>query len=242
MTVSPDLPMYSDFIVFVDESGDHGLVSIDPNYPLFVLAFCLMKKEDYRLRLVPRLLELKMDHFGHDGVILHEKDIRKGEGDFSLLNSLDRKETFMKKLSHIISEIPFFISYHVIDKRALTQSETPGHPYHLALEQCLLEIHRFLQKEKADQHPTMLLFEQRGKKEDGELKEEFKRIRREWIKERKGCPFEMVLVDKKANHLGLQLADLVVRPLGLSFLRPDQNNRTFEILGKKHIPLAPSEG
>lgn len=30
---------FSDFLVFVDESGDHGLDSIDPGYPVFVLAF-----------------------------------------------------------------------------------------------------------------------------------------------------------------------------------------------------------
>jgi hypothetical protein len=29
----------SDYIVYVDESGDHGLVSVDPEYPVFVLAF-----------------------------------------------------------------------------------------------------------------------------------------------------------------------------------------------------------
>ena len=30
---------YSDYIVYVDESGDHGLKTIDENYPVFVLAF-----------------------------------------------------------------------------------------------------------------------------------------------------------------------------------------------------------
>ena len=29
---------YSDYIVYVDESGDHGLKTIDENYPVFVLA------------------------------------------------------------------------------------------------------------------------------------------------------------------------------------------------------------
>jgi len=35
---------FSDYIVYVDESGDHGLENVDPNYPLFVLAFCIFKK------------------------------------------------------------------------------------------------------------------------------------------------------------------------------------------------------
>ena len=29
---------HSDFIVYVDESGDHSLEFINPRYPLFVLA------------------------------------------------------------------------------------------------------------------------------------------------------------------------------------------------------------
>ncbi|HFD87807.1 MAG TPA: DUF3800 domain-containing protein, partial [Gammaproteobacteria bacterium] len=32
---------HSEYIVFVDESGDHGLRSIDEAYPIFVLAFCI---------------------------------------------------------------------------------------------------------------------------------------------------------------------------------------------------------
>lgn len=35
----PAAESFSDSIVFVDESGDHSLVSIDPPCPMFVLAF-----------------------------------------------------------------------------------------------------------------------------------------------------------------------------------------------------------
>ena len=48
----------SDYIVYVDESGDHGLLSIDPQYPVFVLAFCVFHKEDYRLIASPALQDL----------------------------------------------------------------------------------------------------------------------------------------------------------------------------------------
>lgn len=32
---------YSDFVIYVDESGDHGMQRLDPYYPIFVLAFCV---------------------------------------------------------------------------------------------------------------------------------------------------------------------------------------------------------
>jgi len=44
---------YSDYVVYVDESGDHGLKNIDENYPVFVLAFCIFKKQDYIANIVP---------------------------------------------------------------------------------------------------------------------------------------------------------------------------------------------
>ncbi|MDR2189439.1 MAG: DUF3800 domain-containing protein [Azonexus sp.] len=38
---------WSDTIIYVDESGDHSLESIDPEYPVFVLAFCIFRKDEY---------------------------------------------------------------------------------------------------------------------------------------------------------------------------------------------------
>ena len=78
---------FSDYIVYVDESGDHGLKTIDPNYPVFVLAFCIFHKQRYVEQIVPAIQGFKLKHFGHDQVILHETDIRKDRGDFSILKS-----------------------------------------------------------------------------------------------------------------------------------------------------------
>lgn len=44
---------FSDFIVYVDESGDHGLITINPQNSVFVLTFCIFEKEAYRTAMVP---------------------------------------------------------------------------------------------------------------------------------------------------------------------------------------------
>lgn len=44
---------FSDYIVYVDESGDHGLKNIDNNYPVFVLAFCIFKKQEHSRSYAP---------------------------------------------------------------------------------------------------------------------------------------------------------------------------------------------
>jgi hypothetical protein len=46
-------------------------------------------------------------------------------------------------------------------------------------------------------------------------------------------PFDIVFADKKTNLTGLQLADLVARPLGVNYLRPAQANQAFELLKRK---------
>ena len=82
---------FSEHIVFVDESGDHGLKTIDPNYPMFVLAFCIFRKTEYATTLVSDLKHFKFKHFGHDQVILHETDIRKDRGLFRSSRPVKRK-------------------------------------------------------------------------------------------------------------------------------------------------------
>jgi len=46
-------------------------------------------------------------------------------------------------------------------------------------------------------------------------------------------PFDIVFADKKVDSPGLQLADLVARPIGMHILRPDQENRAFAVLRRK---------
>lgn len=123
---------FSDYLVFVDESGDHGLDTIDPSYPMFVLAFCVMRKEDYVETLTPALQHFKLKHFGHDNVILHERDIRKDQGAFAFLKSKDKKQAFVDELTTIIAETPFTLICSVIRKEQLrAKYADPDNPYHL---------------------------------------------------------------------------------------------------------------
>ncbi|MCC5993015.1 MAG: hypothetical protein JJT99_10870 [Rhodobacteraceae bacterium] len=71
---------FSDHIIYGDESGDHGLKSIDPGYPVFVLAFCVMAKADYTQWVVPAVQEFRFDVRSHDSAILHAQEIRKTTG------------------------------------------------------------------------------------------------------------------------------------------------------------------
>ena len=43
----------------------------------------------------------------------------------------------------------------------------------------------------------------------------------------------MKFANKQVNSAGLQLLDLVARPIGLHVLRPNQPNRAFDVLRRK---------
>jgi hypothetical protein len=224
---------YSDFIIYVDESGDHSLESIDPNYPIFVLSFCIFHKEKYTHQITPAIRQLKFTTFGHDMVVLHESEIRRKKGAFSRL-SKEPREAFMNELTNIISESDFQLVAVVIDKRKLKdQYLQPAHPYHLALEFGLERIYRLLKEAGQDDALTYLVCEARGSKEDTELELEFRRICGGINYFHKPLPFGLIIADKKTNSEGLQLADLTARPIGLATLRPEQENRAAIVLEKK---------
>ena len=81
---------FSKYIVYVDESGDHSLQSIDQSYPIFALAFCVFHKRHYSEAIVPVIEKFKFNHFGHDQVILHEHEIRKRVGVFNFSGNRSR--------------------------------------------------------------------------------------------------------------------------------------------------------
>ena len=75
--------------------------------------------------------------------------------------------------------------------------------------------------------------EARGAKEDKELELEFRRICDGANFFHKPLPFDMIIADKKTNSEGMQFADLTARPIGVSVLRPSQQNRAMEVLDGK---------
>lgn len=224
----------SSYIVYVDESGDHGMDSIDPNYPVFVLAFCIFDKNDYTTKISPALQQFKFKYFGHDMVILHEYDIRKARREFSILLNTKIREPFMYDLGQVVANSPFKLIASVIKKQALIKKYSdPGNPYHIAMAFGLERIYRYLESQNEHEKVIHIVFEKRGRKEDDELELEFRRVCAGANYFNKALPFEIVFADKKSNSSGLQFADLLARPIGRAVLNPEQDNRAYDIFKTK---------
>jgi hypothetical protein len=225
---------YSKFVVYVDESGDHGMQNLDAGYPVFVLAFCVFNKRHYTRKVVADVEDLKFKYFGHDLIVLHEHEIRKEKGDFKRFHNRRLKSQFMSDLTDVIEASNFILISCIIDKHNLKLKQAnPSNPYHIALGFCLETLHDFLVEKRQEHLITHVVVERRGKKEDNELELEFRRMCDGANKFEKALPFDIIFADKKVNSTGLQLADLVARPVGMSLVKRGQDNRAFEVLRRK---------
>ncbi|HHH46727.1 MAG TPA: DUF3800 domain-containing protein [Thiotrichales bacterium] len=225
---------YSDFIIYADESGDHGLKTIDQNYPVFVLNFCIFEKKYYANNVLPEMQNFKFNHFGHDIIILHEHHIRKQKPPFAFLKNQNTRASFMIDLDNMIRRLNFTIIASVIDKRKLAKRYVyPDNPYEIALKFCMERSYAFLRGHGQTSHITHVVVERRGKKEDNQLELAFRRICAGDNKWGQMACFKIEFADKKTNSTGLQLADLTARPIGLRVLKLRQPNRAWNTIRSK---------
>lgn len=215
---------FSKYIAYVDESGDHGLVNIDSGYPVFNLAFCIFDKKYMSNTVIPKIQQLKFDFFGHDQVILHEHEIRKEKGLFRFKDKAEKND-FFASIHATMQDLKFVIISSVILKEKFKPKDGLQHPYHYALQHCLSKLNLFLKEKGEHEKLTHIVFESRGAVEDRELELEFRRLC-----DAKNYQFDIILADKKSNSSGLQIADLVARPIGIKALRPEQENRAFDVI------------
>ena len=197
-------------LFFLDESGDPSADIQDPNYPVFTLACVTVEREDYVRHVVPSLAELKVRHWGHEGVILHGIAIRRQENEFSVLRDAATRLAFHERLGELMRSLPFRVALAIVDKRSRRGAEDL---YPMAWRSCLRQLGPHL----AENRGATIWVESRGKREDAE----FRRA--------SGDP-RLRFVGGSANLAGLQLADLCAYPAGRQLLRPDRANRAWDDL------------
>ncbi len=225
---------FGDFLVFVDESGDHGLARVDTGYPIFVLAFCLFAKSDYVERVGPALQRLKFHFWGHDEQVLHEHEIRKPNKNYGFLFDPAKRAEFLEAVSKLVDEAQFQLVAAVIRKLEFSkQNVMPANPYDLALQFGLERVYLELSERGQADRITHIIVEKRGEKEDAQLELAFRRICAGANALKMRLPLELVMIPKASNSTGLQMADLVARAVGIKALRPSQPNRAYDIVAKK---------
>ena len=222
------------FVVYFDEVGNPTLDASDRDFPVFAIALFICEQDCYVNEIVPRVNRLKFEYFGHEGVILHSRDIRKAQGDFGFLTNPQRRQAFLKDLTEIMDTCQYRLLAVAIRKDELTaRYRYPDDPYDLAL---LFAMERLVSVlEAARQRQVTIVAEKRGQKEDRDLHVAFQRI----VTRGSGfvsaerfqrIEFTLRFLPKSFNIIGTQLADLAAYPIARWVLDRKKLNPAFEVV------------
>lgn len=227
------------YYLFIDESGDHGLVNLDPSFPVFLLCGLLTSADNYD-NTRNEINDLKRKFWANKEVILHSRDIRKCDKEFQILFDLDIKSAFYSIINDIIKNSKYRIISSAINKTRYikTYGKLSNDVYELALsfiiERAIFSLDEVIDTEKQ----LEIVIEKRGKKEDKKLDEHFQRlisrgtgyVSADRLKE---VNIKITFKDKKENINGLQLADLVAYPIARYVIDPKRANPAFDVLLSK---------
>lgn len=209
----------------------------DKDFPVFALALFICDTDYYINQIVPRVHALKFKWFGHEGVILHSRDIRKAQGDFGFLTDPLAREAFLGELSNLMSTCEYRLLAVAIRKdEHAKRYKYPADPYDLALMFAMERLVSVL--EAANQTEVTIVAEKRGKNEDRQLYLAFQRIvtlGTEYVSGERfqRITFTLKFLPKALNIVGTQMADLAAYPIARRVLDKAKPNPPFEIVRKK---------
>jgi hypothetical protein len=200
----------SDYIVFVDESGTPVTHKPDLGYPIFSLQFVLVRKDVYSHQIVPELISFKMKHHGSDATILHGKKIDAKDGEFRILQDSAVFHEYVSDLDQIIgkAQMQLFSAYFLHHEVASLSSITV-HPYAYFMHVLLNEIEAKIAKDGV-KTVCRVVVESR-KASDAEMQAAYESYKLAFRSDR--VEFELEFAEKSRNVLGLQVADLVAKPI-----------------------------
>jgi hypothetical protein len=227
------------YYLFIDESGDHGLVNIDQSFPVFVLCGILLSEKSY-IELDGLMNSIKEEFWDGKKVIFHSRDIRKCQKEFQILLDDTIKQRFYQLINFMITSSSYNIIAAGIDKEKhiMKYGKLANNVYEIALsfliERSIIRLDDFTQTDIE----LEIIIEQRGKKEDSELKEYFNILmqRGTYFVESKRFKKYQIKIDfrnKQSNINGLQLSDLLAYPIARYVMDKDRANPSFDILKSK---------
>jgi len=224
-------------ILFLDESGDHNLITSDPSYPLFVLAGCAMSQEEHDHRLTSHLNDLKQELLGRTNIILHYVDYTRNKNGFEQMINKEFRENFYEGLNKTIAETDFALIGCIVDKTKHREKykSLAIDPYTLSLE---IIVERFVKMLVDSQEKGFIIAESRGQQLDNELNLAFLDLKirgtrflrpKEIVENIEGFSIKK----KEENIAGLQLVDSLVTPIGRRYCQRKNFYINYNIIKSK---------
>jgi hypothetical protein len=227
------------YYLFIDESGDHGLKSIDESFPVFVLCGILFSEPDY-FSFKREITDFKLNFWGNKNVIFHSRDIRKCQKEFQILFDNNVKLLFYNRLNNIITAANFTIIASVINKIEYIKKfgKLADDPYEISLSFLIESSIYLLDSFSVNDKELKIMLEKRGKLEDNKLASHFSKLKDNGTffvdsSKLKNYNTEIFFKHKKDNVLGLELSDLIAYPIAKYVLDKSQTNPAFDIIADK---------
>lgn len=227
------------YSLYIDESGDHGLSNLNPNFPIFLLCGIVISSENCE-ELNNDFNAVKRAIWKSEQVIFHSRDIRKCEKEFKHLFDLKLKAEFYEKIDRVIAETDYKIIASAIKKQNYIKKygKLSDDVYEISLSFIIERAIFYLESLKKTGISLEVVIEKRGPKEDKKLDEHFQRILSRgtgYIKPSKLANYNPSIIfrHKKENINGLQLADLIAYPIARYILEPERVNPAFEVFKNK---------
>lgn len=242
---------------FVDESGDHNLdlAVSDNNYNIFVLGGIFIDKVDYE-DIDREFKEFKKSFFGGEDFIIHTRELTRPTASFAdprngVMRIKEKRAEFYTWANDFIRKAPLRSVFSVVQKVAFAHKyKYPANPYELAFEN-ILNRTLYLSSSQAIE----IIPECRGHVQDKQIEGEFAKYSIAGTKFHSGEKIRkriaaLTFKEKTENLTGLQLADLMVGPVGRHFLgikpKPPGNEVAYETVRAKlagserlSIPIVP---
>ncbi len=223
-------------IMFLDESGDHNLSVIDPQYPLFVLAGIITEKKYAEGEMTRRIRCFKDRLFGRHDFPLHTADITRNRGVFEPVKGREFRERFYKELNELMRSL----NYHVVacaikkDAHLAAYGVAALDPYMLSLD---ILVERFCFEIGNREGSGAIVAEKRNPTLDHELDLAWLNLKVQGTRYLQANDIERRIVGlstrpKKDLVAGLEVADLVATPIGRHVLGK-QMQEDFRIVETK---------
>ena len=103
-------------VMFLDESGDHNLAVIDPQYPLFVLGGVIVDKAYAEGEMTDALNRFKAEVLGNQACVLHTADITRNRHGFERMQAPGFRERFYEKLNTLMRRLEYSVVACAIHK------------------------------------------------------------------------------------------------------------------------------
>ena len=219
--------------MYLDESGNHDLLRIDTQYPVFVLGGIIVDSNYADGEMADKVGKLKREFFGSEDIILHTAEIARNQNAFSCLKHTPTRERFFASINELMRTMRYQVVACVIHKERhiARYGGSAVDPYWLSLQ---VLVERFCFEVGSNASGGEIIAESRRPDLDKQLHAAYERIQTRYLDHAtiRSRITGLTCVSKSKNLPGLQIADLVVSPIGRYVLgKPIKED--FEIIKSK---------